>query len=207
MFQNGPLTIKLTCSASFFVKNESAIRKRHPLKGMDKNLISYTEAGGMHMKKIICLWLCLFVLCARTKPGSFEDGNIDMEKVIEEINEEIADGHWKMGLLQDEALSLQEVEKQYHMDMTQIKDCRVQQALIPAQLSEVALFLAKPQADTMLKKAIQEHKEDLKQRYAGILMDGNTLIDSALQGRIGQYYYFVLGEDAKKVVHYMQEIK
>ena len=38
MFQNGPLTIKLTCSASFFVKNESAIRKRHPLKGMDKNL-------------------------------------------------------------------------------------------------------------------------------------------------------------------------
>ena len=55
MFQNGPLTIKLTCSASFFVKNESAIRKRHPLKGMDKNLISYTEAGGMHMKKIIKL--------------------------------------------------------------------------------------------------------------------------------------------------------
>ena len=86
MFQNGPLTIKLTCSASFFVKNESAIRKRHPLKGMDKNLISYTEAGGMHMKKIICLWLCLFVLCACTKPGSFEDGNIDMEKVIEVKN-------------------------------------------------------------------------------------------------------------------------
>ena len=207
MFQNGPLTIKLTSSASFFVKNENAISKQcSSLKGMEKNLISYTEAGGMHMKKIICLWLCLFVLCACAKSGSFEDGNMDMEKVIAEINEQIADGHWKMGLLQDEALSLQEVEKQYHMDMTQIKDCRVQQALIPAQLSEVAL-LAKPQADTMLKKAIQEHKEDLKQRYAGILMDGNTLIDSALQGRIGQYYYFVLGEDAKKVVHYMQEIK
>ena len=38
------------------------------------------------MKKIICLWLCLFVLCACTKPGSFEDGNIDMEKVIEVKN-------------------------------------------------------------------------------------------------------------------------
>lgn len=160
------------------------------------------------MKKGFCLWMCLLILCGcQATHGSFADGDLDIAYVMDKINANIADGKWKMGILKDTPLSKQEIEKQYHFDMTMIEECRVQQSLIPAQLSEIAIFKAEKQADEMLAKGLLQHKEDLMKQYGAMLMDSTAILNHAMQGRIGQYYYFVLGEDAKKVVHYMQEIK
>ena len=153
------------------------------------------------MKKllIIGLLLCLMSGCQKNT-GTFAQGDKNLSSVFADINEQIADGAFSIPLLKDTALSEREVEALYQLDMTKIESCMVKTAAVQAQLGEIALF----QGD--VKKAIKSRKEALKKQWGAYVPEAADLLYQAKEGRIGQYYYFVLGSDSEKVVNYMQKM-
>ena len=151
------------------------------------------------MKKllIIGLLLCLMSGCQKNT-GTFAQGDKNLSSVFADINEQIADGAFSIPLLKDTALSEREVEALYQLDMTKIESCMVKTAAVQAQLGEIALF--------QVKKAIKSRKEALKKQWGAYVPEAADLLYQAKEGRIGQYYYFVLGSDSEKVVNYMQKM-
>ena len=151
------------------------------------------------MKKllIIGLLLCLMSGCQKNT-GTFAQGDKNLSSVFADINEQIADGAFSIPLLKDTALSEREVETLYQLDMTKIESCMVKTAAVQAQLGEIALF--------DVKKAIKSRKEALKKQWGAYVPEAADLLYQAKEGRIGQYYYFVLGSDSEKVVNYMQKM-
>ena len=154
------------------------------------------------MKKllIIGLLLCLMSGCQKNT------GDKNLSSVFADINEQIADGAFSIPLLKDTALSEREVEALYQLDMTKIESCMVKTAAVQAQLGEIALFQVKKEHEGDVKKAIKSRKEALKKQWGAYVPEAADLLYQAKEGRIGQYYYFVLGSDSEKVVNYMQKM-
>ncbi|MCR0262584.1 DUF4358 domain-containing protein [[Clostridium] innocuum] len=159
------------------------------------------------MKKLIMigLLLCLMSGCGKDY-GTFEQGDKELSRVFSDINEQIDKGSFSIPLLNDRALSDREVETLYHLDMTKIADCMVKTAAIQAQLGEIAIFKVEKKNESYVKKAIESRKEALKKQWGSYVEEADSLLYQAKEGRIGQYYYFVLGSDSEKVVNYMQKI-
>ena len=159
------------------------------------------------MKKllIIGLLLCLMSGCQKNT-GTFAQGDKNLSSVFADINEQIADGAFSIPLLKDTALSEREVEALYQLDMTKIESCMVKTAAVQAQLGEIALFQVKKEHEGDVKKAIKSRKEALKKQWGAYVPEAADLLYQAKEGKIGQYYYFVLGSDSEKVVNYMQKM-
>ena len=170
------------------------------------------------MKKllIIGLLLCLMSGCQKNT-GTFAQGDKNLSSVFADINEQIADGAFSIPLLKDTALSEREVEALYQLDMTKIESCMVKTAAVQAQLGEIALFQVKKEHEGDVKKAIKSRKEALEKQWGSEMCirdrqwgayvpEAADLLYQAKEGRIGQYYYFVLGSDSEKVVNYMQKM-
>lgn len=157
------------------------------------------------MKKILwCMCICLFLCGCQSSFGSIEEGTLDMERFSERIEEQIEKNNWRMGLFNEEAWSKHKVEQEYHMDMTKIEDCLIKSSLIEAQFVEIAFFKSEKQYDSMIKDAIQYRLQKLSSTYANYVQDTTKKLSQYKQGRIGKYYYFILGEDCKKVVNYIR---
>lgn len=157
------------------------------------------------MKKIVPLCcLCFLMISGCSQKGTFQNGKLDMEHVFIEINKQISTKKIDMAFLNDKALSKQEVENIYKLDMTKIEDCMIKQSFIPTQVCEVALFKVDEINEQVVKDAIQHRLSVLKTTWGRYYEDIDHLQASAKQGRIGKYYYFVLGEDSEKVVNYMK---
>lgn len=162
----------------------------------------------MKIKKYILLFLCFFCLCGCSHGvGKFKDGTIQLSKLTDKINQKSMDGDWQFPILQKEATSLQEVSKLYELDMMHIKECEVHMALIPAQMGEIAFFHVEEKDDAMLKKAIDCHIAQLKTKWGTLLLEADSILSSVKEGRIGEYYYVIVGSDAQKVVNYIQNMK
>lgn len=159
------------------------------------------------MKKGLLIGILLCLLCGcRENNGTFAQGDKNLSSVFSDINEQIADGAFSIALLKDNALSDREVETLYHLDMTKIDGCMVKTAAVQAQLGEIALFKVKKENEGEVKKAIKSRKEALKKQWGAYVPEAADLLYQAKEGRIGQYYYFVLGSDSEKVVNYMQKM-
>lgn len=159
------------------------------------------------MKKLLCVLMCLCLCGCGTKRGSFQDGNKNMDMVFEIINDKIMEGKFHMGLLVDTWWRKAQVEKAYHLDMTRIQECYVKGSAIESQLSEIAFFKVSKKNESYIKKAIAFRLSSLKTVWATHIKDADSIIAACKQGRIGQYYYMVLGEDSKKVVNYITSMK
>ena len=70
----------------------------------------------------------------------------------------------------------------------------------------IALFQVKKEHEGDVKKAIKSRKEALEKQWGAYVPEAADLLYQAKEGRIGQYYYFVLGSDSEKVVNYMQKM-
>lgn len=159
------------------------------------------------MKKIIGV-LFLVILCGCSKAvGSFQEGTMDMDQLYDRISEQIVDGEWNMGMLNDAYWSKNKIEKAYDMDMTQIEDCFVKSSLIEAQFSEIAFFKVDKKYDDMIKKGIEHRLQTLHSTWGSYIEDAQEQLKKVKQGRIGKYYYMILGEDCKKVVNYIRNYK
>lgn len=157
------------------------------------------------MKKVVVFLWCMVVLsgCGKNQ-GSFQKGTMDVPSLYQEINGLTVDGKWNMGLLNDEMWNKSNIEQKYHLDMTKIKEAYVKSAVIAPQLSEIAIFKVDQEMDSLLQEGIQYRVTQLKNQWETYIPECNAWIQDAKQGRIGQYYYFIIGEDSEKVVDYIQ---
>lgn len=158
------------------------------------------------MKRILficCLCLILLSGCM-THKGSFQDGNIDMESFFVEVNKRIDDKKFHMAFLDDTPFDKGQIEKAYNLDLTKIEDCMVKSAVIPSQISEIAIFKVSKEHEQLVKDAIAYRTKELEKAWGSYNEEAKFIFYHAAQGRIGEYYYFVLGEDSEKVVNYMK---
>lgn len=158
------------------------------------------------MKKILilCFVCLLFVSGCSHHKGSFKGGDVDMNAIFVDVNKNINDKKFSMSLLNDTPLSKSQIESDYNLDMTKVEDCMVKSAVIPTQLSEIAIFKISKEKEQLIKDAIAYRLETLNKSYGNYRDEAKSILHNAKQGRIGEYYYFVLGEDCEKVVNYMK---
>lgn len=162
----------------------------------------------MKVIKHMMICLCFFCLCSCSKSmGHFKDGTIQLDQLIQKINEKSIKGDWSFPILNESAVSLSQVAELYEIDMTQIKDSKTHQSLLMAQIGEIAFFHVEESKDTMIKESINKRMDDMKTQWGTLLMDAETLLQDHKEGRIGEYYYVIVGSDAQKVVNYIQNIK
>lgn len=160
------------------------------------------------MKKKIVFFL-LFILCIAgcgNNEGSFEKGTKDIPLIYQLINANIAEKEWDMALLNDAEWGKKDIEELYQIDMTRIKEAYVKSAVVASQICEIAFFKADKGMDAMLQKGISYRLSELEKQWGTYNPECKNLIKEAKQGRIGQYYYFIIGEDCKKVVNYIQNM-
>lgn len=159
------------------------------------------------MKKwMVSVLLVCFLMGCKADVGTFAKGDKDLSSVFADINEQIDKGTFSMALLQDTPFTKKQVEEAYQLDMTKIEDCMVKQAVIQAQGSEIAFFKVDAANEALVKKGITYRIKMWKQEWGSYMSEADRLVKQAKQGRIGQYYYFVLGSDSEKMVNYIQKM-
>lgn len=158
------------------------------------------------MKKWILILSLLFIVGCQGKIGSFIDGDANLALVFDKIQKEIIDEGNSLVLWNDVPLSANEIEKLYQLDMTKVEEYFVKTAVVEAQCSEIALFKVDEEKESYVKDAISYRKDTLKNRWGITVEEASYLLDNALEGRIGAYYYFVVGSDSEKVVNYIQKM-
>lgn len=156
-------------------------------------------------KWILILSVFLFVGC-QGKIGSFIDGDANLALVFDKIQKEIIDEGNSLVLWNDVPLSANEIEKLYQLDMTKVEEYLVKTVVVEAQCSEIAFFKVEKEKESYVKDAISYRKDTLKNRWGTTVEEASYLLDNALEGRIGAYYYFVVGSDSEKVVNYIQKM-
>lgn len=158
------------------------------------------------MKRLlcVCLLVCMLSGC-REKLGSFVDGDVNFMVLFDRLSQRKAQKDWEFPLLNDQDVTLAEIEKEYQLDMTKIDECVVHRSIIPAELGEIAFFKTSETNDAVLNDAFEVYKGNLKEQWKYI-KNSTEVINEAAVGRIGEYYYFILGEDHEKVVDYMQSM-
>lgn len=158
------------------------------------------------MKRMFTLcFICLLCISGCSHhDGSFEGGDVNMNAFFVDVNKRINDKKFNMSLLNDTPFTKSQIESEYKLDMTKVDECMVKSAVIPTQLSEIAIFKIRKDQEQYVKDAIAYRLKALEEMYGSYREEAKNIIHKAAQGRIGEYYYFVLGEDCEKVVNYMR---
>lgn len=157
------------------------------------------------MKQSLLIVLILLLCGCTSMKHSFEKGSIDMDQLYANIMEVSAEHHWRYAPLQDTNWTQSEIEKTYHLDMTKVEEAVVRSSVMLSDVSEIAFFKVSEDNESYVIKAIEHRRDEVKQIWEPYKGNATYIIDSAKHGRIGQYYYFILGEDSKKVVNYIQQ--
>lgn len=162
----------------------------------------------MKLIKHMMITLCFFCLCSCSKSmGHFKDGTMKLDQLIQDINQKSIQGDWSFPILNETQIPLSQVAELYGLDMTQIKNCEAHQSILPAQLGELAFFHVEESKDAMMKQVVEKHIQDMEKHWGTLLMEAEDVLHGCKEGRIGEYYYVIVGSDAQKVVNYIQNIK
>lgn len=157
------------------------------------------------MKKWLLIMICVSMLLGCNSPiGSFQDGTMDMNQLYKRIMVKCTDAKWKFKPLQDTNWSNKQIEAMYHLDMTKIKEGVVRSSVMEFDMNEIAIFKVSEKNEHYVKGAIENRMHELSSSWALYNQDAQDILEESKQGRIGQYYYFILGEDSKKVVNYIR---
>ncbi len=154
------------------------------------------------MKKIIILCFCCIMCGCVSLHGSFKNGTMDMDRFVQDFQKVKETNRWKYGVLQDTSLTKAKIEDLYHIPMVHVEKAYVYQGVIPLQCTELALFKIESKYKQELIDGIEKRKKDIEESYPNV--DINDILNQSQQGMIGQYYYFILGDDARKVVNYIR---
>lgn len=157
-------------------------------------------------KWIIVLCVILLLVSCKAGRGHFEDGSIHLEKVINEINEKSMEADWEFPILNETPWEATQVSQQYALDMKRINSSYVVSSVLSAQLGEISFFNAKEEVDQALKEAANGRLTALQGEWNQTLYEADEILAEAKMGRIGQYYYLIVGRDAQKVVNYIQSL-
>lgn len=148
-------------------------------------------------------YICCFLLVGCSNNGSFEKGIHDFTPIIRYVNAQIDKGEWEFGLFHENSLSIEEINQQYDISLTTEDQVVVYTSISQAQISEIAFFSMDTQSEERVKQAIAYRKKQLHDRWDTYIMHAKDVIEKAQEGRIGKYYYFIVGIDAKNMVNYI----
>lgn len=157
-------------------------------------------------KKWTMFFLSISLISACQNLTSFKKGNMNIAKLYDQIVEQGEDEAWRFPIMNQQFLAASKIEKMYDLDMTKISEAYVKSALIPSQIGEIAIFKIEPQNIQILKAAIDQRILKLHAAMDRVVLEAESIINNAKQGKIGAYYYFIVGSDSKKVVNYISTL-
>lgn len=153
------------------------------------------------MKKFFFIFCFLLVGCSTN--GSFEKGIDDFTLIIQYVNQKVEKHEWNFGLFQENSIATEKVKQLYALDDAIASQARVYLSISAAQVSEIAFFLIDDMTQDTVKDAIMFRKQQLHEQWDSHIEEAKLLIEQAEEGRIGKYYYFIVGTDAKNMVNYI----
>ena len=159
------------------------------------------------LKKWCCCMFAFLCLFGCDKMGSFEKGNLNVEKVIYNINKQITDKTLEMELLNEIPWEDTKIEEEYGFVVAHAKEAYVFSSVVKPQLGEIAFFQADDTVLDEVKNAISYRKENILNTWKNTIPGLEKRINASWEGKIGQYYCFVLGTDTEKVVNYLRSLK
>ena len=167
-----------------------------------------THGVNMLKKKGSILFLCLcFILCGcHHGIGSFDAGTLDVEQLMDRINAKSINGDWQFPIMKEEAWQVSAIQKAYALDVTKVQDAYSRSAILPAELGEITIFKATKEVDALLQQSVEKRIASLKQEWGNILYEADQVMQTVKEGRIGEYYYVIIGVDSQKVVNYIQSM-
>lgn len=152
------------------------------------------------------IWLlvcCLCILCSCSRrTGSFTKGIRDFSAIIQAVNEASDEERFAMGLLNEISWDDEQIEATYALDMTKLEEAAVFSCAAEAQICEIAFFKGEKQT---IEAGITKRRKQIEARWNILQPMVHAMLDTAQQGELSSYVYFVIGTDAKKVVNYLQE--
>lgn len=155
---------------------------------------------------VLCCMMMLMMMGCHKSIGSFQEGTIDLSSVIEQINEKSIDGDWEYPIVNQTAWDGVLIQDTYGLDMTKVQSSYVVSSIVTAQLGELAFFKTEEAYDDIVKEAGNRRISSIKETWKDTLLEGDAILDEAKMGRIGEYYYLIIGRDAQKVVNYIQSL-
>lgn len=158
------------------------------------------------MKYKVTILLCiLFISSGCTRMGSCKNGDLNLEKVFEEINIKINAGEWQIGQLQDDRIDREEVRFLYNLEMDEVEDAFVKQAVIPASCGEIAIIQVEDENRADMEQSIHFRVENMKNEFT-ILPYQKEIVENYQTAQNNEYFIFVVGEDASKVIAYFNSL-
>lgn len=151
----------------------------------------------MKLKKLLCAAsLCMVVAGCSSKPTT---ADVDLNKVSATVYEKVESGEIEVGMMSEnlDATALMDL---YGIDSKDLENYDVRMALINVQATEIAMFEAKEGKLDAVKKGVEKRLEDLKALWSQYLPDQYELVKNNLTYENGNYYFFIVGQDAKKVL-------
>ena len=155
------------------------------------------------MKKTVCILVFVLMLCGGcTSIGSIEDETLDLAEVFNKVEKEIEQKEWRIGTLNEEAIDDAMLKTMYNLTSSDVKEYMVKQAIIPAEVGEIAIFHVSEGQIDIVKDAIQKRIDDMKQEVVGFSAQEDVIKNYQLE-EVGTYLVFVVGSDAPSVVQYI----
>lgn len=151
----------------------------------------------MKLKKLLCAASLLMVVAGCTsKPSATE---VDLSKVSESVYEKVESGEIEMGMM-SENLDASALMDLYGLDIKDLESYDVRMALINVQANEIAMFEAKEGKLDTVKKGVEKRLENLKELWSQYLPDQYELVKNSVTYENSNYYFFIVGQDAEKIL-------
>ena len=141
----------------------------------------------MKLKKLLCAASLLMVVAGCTsKPSATE---VDLSKVSESVYEKVESGEIEMGMM-SENLDASALMDLYGLDIKDLESYDVR----------IAMFEAKEGKLDTVKKGVEKRLENLKELWSQYLPDQYELVKNSVTYENGNYYFFIVGQDAEKIL-------
>ncbi len=151
----------------------------------------------MKLRKLLCAASLLMAVAGCTSQPSAAE--VDLSKVSESVYEKVENGEIEMGMMSEnlDATALMDL---YGLDIKDLESYDVRMALINVQANEIAMFEAKEGKLDTVKKGVEKRLENLKELWSQYLPDQYELVKNSVTYENGNYYFFIVGQDAEKIL-------
>lgn len=140
------------------------------------------------------IWILLpFLLCGCSSYGSFQQGNIQETKLIQEINRQSEKGTFQFMLLNETKQDAKSMKDLYQMNEKQAETCSLYQSVLTQYPAELLLCQSE-----MEEQQVEQRKEYFS-KYVPQDIKHKRITE-------GKYDLWVIGEDCDKVFQYIMTI-
>lgn len=155
------------------------------------------------MRKFVCVLCITVMLCTGcSSMGSMKHNNLDMEKAFKKITEGVEEEGWHIGVLNDTLVDDETLQKTYGLSKEQVLEYGIKQAIIPADVGEIAFFKVQEDQEQVVLDAITRRVEQMREEVTG-LTSQEKILDAYSIGKYDSYIVFVVGLDSSSVLQFI----